>query len=66
MPAAAGKKQHSKQVKNQDNKQSGVLTHREYKQKPFQEQPDVKKEYDALEEAYQREVAKIKQVIANG
>jgi hypothetical protein len=56
MPVSAGNKQHKKQ--------SGVLTHREYKQKLLQD-PDVKREYDALEDEYQREVAKIKKNIAN-
>jgi hypothetical protein len=59
MPVSAGKKQHNKKAKTQGNKHSGVLTHKEYKQKLFQERPDVKKAYDALEEEYQREVADI-------
>jgi hypothetical protein len=63
MPVSSGNKRHTKQAETQDNKHSGFLTHKEFKQKLFQERPDVKKEYDALEPEYQREVANIKKAI---
>jgi hypothetical protein len=62
MPVSAGKKRHNK-TETQVNKISDFLTHKEFKQKLFQEQPDVKKEYDALEPEYQREVADIMKAI---
>jgi hypothetical protein len=40
------------------------MTHDEFKQKLFQERPDVKREYDAFVPEYQRAVADIKQAIA--
>lgn len=41
------------------------MTHDEFKQKLFQERPNVKKEYDALESEFQRERANIKQTLRN-
>jgi hypothetical protein len=60
MPVSAGKRQHKNQAETQSNKHSGFQTHKEFKQKLFQERPDVKQEYDTLESEYRREVANIK------
>jgi hypothetical protein len=63
MPLPTGKRDNIKKAENQGNKTSGFMTHEEFKQKLFRERPDVKKEYDALEPEYHREVADIKQAI---
>jgi hypothetical protein len=65
MPVPASKKRHNQKKETQTNKRSGFQTHEEYKQKLFHERPDVKKEYDALEPEYQREIAETKKAISN-
>jgi hypothetical protein len=64
MAVSASKKQHNTKAESRANNPHGFMTHAEYKQKLLHERPDVKKEYDALEPEYQREVAETKKAIS--